>query len=117
MKNMDNANVIDATGKSVGRLATQISMILTGKNKPSYKPNVVPKVKVVVENIAKLKFTGKKLDQKEYISHSNHPGGLKRVKMGKIFKENPAKVLEKTLYNMLPANRLRKQMLKNLEIK
>ncbi|MFH1172937.1 MAG: uL13 family ribosomal protein, partial [bacterium] len=98
----DNIKVLDATGQSAGRLATQIAIILTGKNRVDYKPNVVTKVKVLVENVAKLKFTGKKLDQKEYISHSGHPGGWKSVKMGKVFKENPANMLERTVFNMLP---------------
>ena len=115
--NKGEIKIIDATGPSVGRLASQIVLILTGKNKADFSPELLSNVKVVVENVSKVKFTGKKLDQKEYIHSSGYPGGLKRTKMREVFKKNPAEVLRKAVWNMLPQNKLRKQRIKKLEIK
>lgn len=69
---------IDATNQSLGRLASQIAVILRGKTTPDYRPNVMPQEKVVVSNSDKIKFTGKKLDQKIYYHYSGYPGGMKK---------------------------------------
>lgn len=113
----EEIKTIDATGQSLGRLASQIAVILRGKDKASFKPNVVTAGKVMVENVHRLKITGKKLEQKEYIKHSYHPGGLKRTKQGKIFKERPGEVLRRAVLRMLPKNKIRKQIIKKLIIK
>jgi len=108
----------DATDKASGRLATQISTILMGKNKTDYMPNFDNvNVKIIVENVDKLKFTGKKLDQKEYIHYSGYPGGLKRVPIKKVMDKNPKKVLLHAISRMLPKNKLRTPRLKRVTFK
>lgn len=108
---------IDATDKVVGRLATQISNILRGKNKTSYTPHVDGGDFVVVENIKKIVLTGKKLEQKSYKHHTLYPGGLKEVFAGALMEKDPAKILENAVYYMLPKNKLRNEMFKRLMIK
>ena len=107
---------IDATGISLGRLATQIAMILQGKNKPEYQPHLDNGDMVVVSNISKVKITGKKLEQKKYYRHSGYPGGLKETKMQDLFEKNPAEILKKAVFSMLPKNRVRANMIKRLKI-
>ncbi len=107
---------IDATDKPLGRLASEIAVILRGKNKPEFMPNMDGGDIVNVENISKVKFTGKKLDQKVYRRHSLYPGGLKEIKLKKLFDENPGEVLRKAVWNMLPKNKLRSEMIKRLHI-
>lgn len=108
---------IDATDQAVGRLATQIALILRGKNKPEYQPHIDMGDIVEVSNISKVKFTGKKLDQKKYYSYSGYPGGLKEKKMKDIAESNPAEILERAVREMLPPTRLRKGMMKRLIIR
>ena len=105
---------IDAAGKIAGRLATGVAVILMGKNKPTYFPNVDAGDFVVIANVAKLRFSGKKLAQTFYFSNSGYPGGLKKVLLGKMFAEKPDQVFRKMVYNMLPKNTLRKAMIKRL---
>lgn len=107
----------DATGESLGRLATKIAIALRGKDQAEYQPHLDRGSIVEVTNIDQVKITGKKLDQKEYHSFSGYPGGLKTRKMSKIFSENPADVLVRAVREMLPDNRLRKGMMKRLNIK
>ncbi|MFA6549639.1 MAG: 50S ribosomal protein L13, partial [Candidatus Margulisiibacteriota bacterium] len=108
---------IDATDKSVGRLATQIAIILRGKNRPEYTPNLDEGGIVEVSNIKKLKFTGRKLEQKKYFHYSGYPGGLKTLKMSTVAQKNPGEILKRSVKQMLPANRLRNGMMKRLVIK
>lgn len=108
---------IDAAGQAPGRLATQISVLLQGKNKAGYVPYLDLGDSVVVENAGKMKFTGRKLDQKEYIHHTTYPGHLKRVKMKEVFEKNPELVLHRAVRLMLPDNKLRNDRLKRLIIK
>lgn len=108
---------IDATDQTVGRLATKIALILRGKNKPEYQPHLDLGDIVEVSNISKLKFTGKKLDQKEYYHYSGYQGGLKTKKMSAIYALNPGEVLERAVREMLPPTKLRPGMLKRLIIK
>lgn len=108
---------IDATGEAIGRIASRIAIILRGKNKAEYEPNLDLGDNVLVINIDKLKFTGKKLEQKKYFSYSGYPGGLKTKKMNDLFKKNPAEVLTRAVREMLPANKLRNDMMKRLIIK
>ena len=108
---------IDATNQSVGRLATQIALILHGKNKVDFTPHIDNGDFVVVDNIDKLKFTGKKTEQKTYYRHSHYPGGIKKIPIKKWLKENPSKILRTAVYKMLPKTKLRQAMIKRLTIK
>lgn len=118
MENIERkTHQIDATGKPLGRLATEIAMILRGKNKPSFDPAIDAGDHVEVANCDKIKFTGKKLEQKEYIWHTNHPGGLRRKKVKDVFAVNPGEVLKEAVWGMLPKNKLRDRMIKRLKTK
>jgi len=108
---------INAEGKAVGRLATQIATILRGKNKPEYQPHLDLGDIVEVSNITSLKFTGKKIEQKKYYHHSGYPGGLKETNIKDLFNIKPAEILKKAVREMLPPTRLRDGMLKRLIIK
>ncbi|MDD3614403.1 MAG: 50S ribosomal protein L13 [Candidatus Pacebacteria bacterium] len=107
---------IDATNKPLGRLASEIAIILQGKDSPDYQPNKVADVKVVVENVSKMKITGKKLEQKVYRHHTGYIGHLKETPMKDVFEKNPAEVLKKAVLGMLPKNSLRSKRIKNLKI-
>jgi len=109
-------HTIDAADKVLGRLATQIALLLRGKNKPSFQPYLDEGDSVVVKNAAKIKVTGKKADQKKYYRHSGYMGGLKETPFKKIFEKDPAWVLRKAVYGMLPKNKLRDKMIKRLKI-
>ncbi|MBN1325908.1 50S ribosomal protein L13 [Candidatus Falkowbacteria bacterium] len=107
---------LDAKGVPVGRLATQIAKILMGKHKVGYTPHINDGDFVVVINSDKIIFTGNKLAQKVYRHHSGYPGGLKEIKVQKVFSENPGKVIIHAVDKMLPKNRQRKEMLKRLTV-
>jgi large subunit ribosomal protein L13 len=118
MKNIERKlHQIDATDKTIGRLATAIATILRGKNKPEYQAHLDLGDIVEVKNIAAAKFTGKKLDQKEYHHYSGYLGGLKTKKMSDIFAADPSDVLFRAVREMLPDTKLRPKMLKRLIIK
>ena len=112
----EKTHTIDATGKSLGRLAGQIALLLRGKNKTDFVPYKEMGDFVVVKNIRKIRLTGKKLEQKKYYRHSGFLGGLKEVPMEKIFKVNPGEVLREAVFGMLPKNRLRVKQIKKLKI-
>lgn len=106
---------IDATNQVLGRLATQIAVLLRGKQKPDFLANVDAGDFVIVKNVSKLRFTGRKLEQKKYRHHSGYLGGLKEVPLKKLFQENPNEVLRKAVFGMLPRNKLRGEMIKRLK--
>ncbi len=108
---------LDADGKTIGRIATRIAYLLRGKNRPDFVYNKDLGGIVEVENIKKVKFTGKKIEQKKYYSHSGYPGGLKEKKIKEVFEKNPGEVLRRAVYKMLPKNKLRDKMIKRLKIK
>ncbi len=108
-------HTIDATNKVLGRLASEIAILLRGKNKPGFAPYKDIGDFVVIKNIEKLKFTGKKIDQKKYYRHSGYLGGLREIPLKKLFKEKPAEVLRKAVWGMLPKNKLRAKMIKRLK--
>jgi large subunit ribosomal protein L13 len=108
-------HVIDATGKVLGRLATQIAILLRGKHKPNFNPSKDMGDIVVVKNVDKMKFTGKKLKKKLYRWHSGYPGGLKERTLEQMLQKDPKKVLRLAVLGMLPKNRLRKRMIKRLK--
>lgn len=105
---------IDATNQSLGRLASRIALILRGKLSPKFQPHILNKEKVLVSNVGRIKFTGRKFQQKKYFHYSGYPGGLKEKKMKDVFEKNPNEVLRRAVWGMLPKNRLRKEMIKNL---
>ena len=108
---------IDASGQSVGRIASDIAIKLRGKNKPEFQPHMDCGDIIEVTNIDKLKFTGKKLDQKKYYNYSGYPGGLKETKMSVLKENNPAEILKKAVRDMLPPVKFRNDMLKRLIIR
>lgn len=112
-----NTHKIDAENKAVGRIASEIAIILRGKNKPEFEPHIDAGDFVEVENIDKLKFTGNKIDQKKYYKYSGYPSGLKETKLKDLVENNPADILKRAVRSMLPATRLRTGMLKRLIIK
>lgn len=109
-------HTIDASGKILGRLATEVATILMGKNKPNYVPYLDVGDFVVVTNASKIKLTGKKMQDKKYVRHSGYPGGLKVETFGKIIKRRPEYVIEHAVKGMLPHNKLGKQMVKKLKV-
>jgi large subunit ribosomal protein L13 len=118
MKNIERKLIkIDATDQSIGRMASSIAMILRGKTKPEYQPHLDLGDIVEVSNIEKVKFTGRKFEQKNYFSFSGYIGGLKTKKMSEVFSNNPAEVLHRAVKQMLPPNRLRNDMMKRLSVK
>jgi len=108
---------IDATNMAPGRLATKIAMVLMGKHKVGYEPRLDKGDKVVVANVDKIKFTGKKLEQKVYRHHSNYPGGLKEIPAKKVMKENPKQIVLHAVTKMLPKNKLRDGRLMRISFK
>ncbi|MFC1721059.1 50S ribosomal protein L13 [Patescibacteria group bacterium] len=108
---------IDAQNKSLGRVASEAAKVLMGKDKADYKPNVVADVKVEIKNASKIKINPKNLDNKLYKRYSGYPGGLKETPMKKVIeKKGYSELFEMAVRGMLPANRLRQIMLKNLSI-
>ena len=113
---MENkTHTIDAANRVLGRLATEVAILLRGKNKPDFAPYKDEGDFVVIKNIEKIKITGKKLEQKIYYRHSGYPGGLKKIPMSKLFEENPGKVCIKAVMGMLPKNKLRVKQIKKLK--
>jgi large subunit ribosomal protein L13 len=109
-------HTINAEGKVLGRLATEISILLRGKHKPNFVPYRDTGDLVVVKNFNKIKLTGKKNKQKKYYHHSGYLGGLKETTLEKQFAKNPADVLKKAVWGMLPKNKLGAEQIKRLKI-
>lgn len=108
--------VVDANGKVLGRLASEVAKILRGKNKPTYTPHVDTGDHVIILNADKVVLTGKKLDQKMYRKHSLYPGGLKETSYRKIMANKPELAVYEAVKGMLPHNSLGRQMLKKLRV-
>jgi large subunit ribosomal protein L13 len=109
-------HIVDASGQTLGRLATRVASVLKGKTKPIYTRHVDTGDFVIIVNAEKIHLTGKKLSQKTYYSHSGYPGGLKSVTAGKLMKTKPEQVLKMAVQGMLPKTQLGKQMLSKLKI-
>ena len=109
-------HTIDASGRVLGRLASEIVVLLRGKHKPDFVPYKDTGDLVIVKNIEKLKFTGKKLQKEKYYHHTGYLGSLKELPLEKLFKENPAEVIRKAVFGMLPRNKLRAEQIKRLKI-
>lgn len=108
--------VVDASGKTLGRLASEVAKILRGKHKPIYTPHVDTGDHVIIINAEKVHLTGKKLDQKVYRRHSGYPGGLKEIKYRELMKTKPEFVVYEAVRGMLPHNRLGRKMIKKLRV-
>lgn len=107
-------HTIDAADKVLGRLATEIALLLRGKNKTDFVPYLDRGDKVIIKNVGKIKFTGKKMEQKKYFRHSGYPGGAKEIPLKKLFQDRPEEVLRRAVLGMLPKNKLRAKMIKRL---
>jgi len=107
--------LIDAEGKSLGRLASELATILRGKNLVTFTPHLDLGGYVVVINTDKIKITGKKAEQEKYFHYSGYPGGMKATGLGESVKKDSGKALCRTVRNMLPANKLRAEMMKRLK--
>jgi len=108
--------LVDAQGKTLGRLATEIARILRGKHKPYFTPHLDTGDYVIVINAGKIRVTGKKLDQKIYYRHSGYPGGLKSITLREQLEKHPTRALRAAVWGMLPHNRLGRRMIKKLKI-
>lgn len=108
--------VVDATGLVVGRLASKIAMCLMGKNKPDYTPHMDTGDFVIVLNADKVKFTGKKLEDKMYYDHSGYPGGIKERTAKEVLERHPEEVITRAVKGMLPKNFIAAKMLKRLKV-
>lgn len=109
-------HVIDADGKILGRLAVEVARFLMGKNKPSYVPYLDTGDYVIVTNSAKIKVTGKKLEQKMYYRHSGYPHGLKSQNLQEKLATKPNQVIEHAVSGMLPKTKLGRVMIKKLKV-
>jgi len=107
---------IDATNKKLGRLASQIAVFLRGKNQPDFLPYKLSDNKVIVFNTAKIIITGKKFENKKYYRYSGYPGGIKEISFEDLFKKDPNEPLRRAVYGMLPKNKLRDKIIKNLKL-
>ena len=108
--------LVDANGKNLGRLATQISIILLGKDKPTFTPGVDTGDYVIVVNAEHITVTGNKLDDKYYYRHTGYPGGLKKINLRDQLEKHPDRVIRQAVWGMLPHNRMGRKLLKKLKI-
>ncbi len=109
-------HLVDAEGKSLGRLATKLAWLLQGKDKPQYTPNVDCGDHVVVINAAQIKLTGKKTETKRAYRHSGHQSGLRTIDYGKLLANRPSQALRMTVRGMLPKTNLGRLMVRKLHV-
>ena len=108
--------VVDAEGKTLGRLVSEVANVLRGKNKPTYTPHIDTGDYVIVVNAEKIQVTGKKLDQKIYYHHSEYVGGMKEATLREMMQKKPEFVITHAVKGMLPKGPLGRQMLKKLHV-
>lgn len=108
--------IVDAEGKTLGRLASQVAAILRGKHKPIFSPSVDCGDFVVVVNAEKIAVTGQRMEQKRYYRHSGYPGGLRELTLRQQLDKHPTRPLELAVRGMLPKNRLGRKMIKKLKV-
>lgn len=108
--------VVDATGQTVGRLATQVASVLRGKHKPDYTPHQAGGDFVIIVNAEKVVFSGNKLDQKVYTRYTGYQGGLKSTTAREMLDKHPERVLERAVWGMLPKNRLGRKLIRRLKV-
>lgn len=109
-------HVVDATDKTLGRLASRVAILLIGKHKPIYAPHIDTGDYVVVINATKVRVSGKKTEKKIYYRHSGYPGGLKSPSYKEVFSKHPTRVIELAVKGMLPHNRLGRAMFRKLRV-
>ena len=109
-------HVVDATGQTLGRLATEVAILLRGKHKPTYTPHLNMGDYVVVVNAGRIKITGRKRKQKMYYRHSGYPGGLKVESLERLLARRPTRVIELAVKGMLPHNRLGRAIYRHLKV-
>ena len=108
--------VVDATGHTLGRLASEVANVLRGKNKPIYTPHIDTGDYVIVVNAEKVKVTGKKMDQKIYYNHSDYVGGMRETTLAEMMAKKPEKVIELAVKGMLPKGPMGRDMIKKLHV-
>jgi large subunit ribosomal protein L13 len=108
--------IVDAEGKTLGRLSSQVAAILRGKHKPQYSPSVDVGDYVIVVNAEKVHVTGRKMQQKKYYRHSGYPGGLSEITLADQLERHPTRVIKAAVRGMLPRNRLGRKMFKKLKV-
>ena len=108
--------VVDATGRTLGRLATQVADALRGKRKPAYTPHVDTGDFVIVVNAEKISVSGKKREEKRYYRHSGYPGGLRSRSLGEMLERRPEEVIRHAVKGMLPRTRLGRTQLRKLKV-
>ena len=108
--------VVNAEGKVLGRLASEVARILRGKHKPVFTPHVDTGDHVIVINAEKVHLTGKKLGEKYYYHYSGYPGGMKSIAAGKLLRRNASRVIEMAVRGMLPKNKLGRHMFRKLRV-
>ena len=111
-----STRTFDAAGKVLGRLATEIAVALRGKDKVDFAPNKITGDLVIVTNAAKVRVTGRKLDDKMYYKHTGYLGNMKTESLKHLMERDPAEVIRRAVYGMLPDNRLRKHLMKRLTV-
>jgi large subunit ribosomal protein L13 len=109
-------HVLDAEGRPLGRLASEVAQLLRGKQRPTFTPHMDNGDFVVVVNAAKVKVTGSKTQQKVYYRHSGYPGGLKETTLARVLEARPERVLQQAVKGMLPHNRLGRKLLRHLKV-
>ncbi|MCK5945628.1 MAG: 50S ribosomal protein L13 [Planctomycetes bacterium] len=113
---MNTWRVIDATGKTLGRMATEIATILMGKHRPDYTPHILVGEGVIVTNADKIKLTGNKANTRVYTFYTGHPGGLREKVLGEYMEQAPDEVVRLAVRRMLPKNRLARRMISRLKV-
>lgn len=108
--------IVDAEGKTLGRLATEIAKVLRGKHKPTFTPHVDGGDFVIVVNAEKIEVTGKKAEQKTYFHHSGYVGGDKYIKYQDMLEKHPERIITNAVNGMLPKNRMRAKMMTRLRV-
>lgn len=108
--------VVDADGATLGRLATQVAAILRGKHRASFSPHLDMGDPVIIVNAARIRVTGKKLQDKMYVRHSGYPGGFRAETLERLLQRRPEEVIRRAVRGMLPQNRLGEQMIRKLHV-
>jgi len=108
--------VVDAEGRTLGRLATQVAMVLRGKHRPTYTPHLDTGDHVVVINADKVRLTGRKSEDKRYFRHSLYPGGARWTSLAEVMAKHPERVVTKAVQGMMPKTRLGRAMLRKLKV-
>ena len=104
----------DAENEILGRIATRVAVVLQGKDNPNFRRNKVAPYEIIVKNCNKVKVTGNKLKEKKYYRHSSYPGGLREITLGDLLKKDSREALKSAVYGMLPKNRSRHTLIKNV---